>query len=446
MRLSRFTQTSTKDGLTAVFHALHPRPFFVEAASWNRFTAGESDEDIMSALHDSGLLTTIDEDIASVAAVENKSAMKDTMSILYLVMTKKCNFRCRQCFQPERQCSKQSNEPFMTEETARVAIDCFIRHLKMSECEAVEPQIQFYGGEPLLNWPVLRSAVLYANERITDGSLPNDTKLVIVTNGSLVTAERAAFFAAHNVYVGLSVDGPRSLNDSYRHLPNGSGTYEMIKRALALLQEANVVLSLSVTITPAMVMDLPSIIRWAHDEMMVQALSFNLIGDSSLERLNEMERHAYAERAASGLVEAHRVARALGMTEDRMERKVNDFADGMFKYADCGALGNQLVVNPNGDIAFCHADGKYVVGNVSDASFNMFNVMRDHEWHQALPINNVDCHECAAISICGYGCFHHVVDRGLPTSDHDDVHCLHTKAAMEYLIWSLYDKTIQDER
>lgn len=443
MRLSRFTQTSTKDGLTAIFHALNPRPFFVEATAWDRFTSGESNEDIMSALRDSNLLTTIDEDVANIAAVERQSAMKDTMSILYLVMTKKCNFRCRQCFQPERQCLKQDDEPFMTDETAKAGIDCFVRHLNMSEYEAVEPQIQFYGGEPLLNWPVLKSAILYANKNIADGSLLSDTRLVIVTNGSLMTSERALFFSKNNVYVGLSVDGPRQLSDGYRHLPNGSGTYDLIKRALGLLQENNVVLSLSVTITPAMVMDLPSIIRWAHDEMGVNALSFNLIGDSSLERLNEMERHEYAERAASGLVEAHRVARALNMTEDRMERKVNDFADGIFKYADCGALGNQLVVNPNGDIAFCHADGKYVVANVSDTTFNMFDIMRDHAWRQALPINDERCHNCAAVSICGYGCFHHVVDRGLPVSEHDDVHCLHTKAAMEHLVWSLYDKTIR---
>lgn len=279
----------------------------------------------------------------------------------------------------------------------------------------------------------------YVRGRIATGDLSDDTKLVVVTNGSLITRDRAEYMATNGVAVGLSVDGPRRLNDGYRHLASGGGTYHLIKRALGYLKEAGVLVSLSVTITPAMVADLPAIIRWVHEEMGVEALSFNLIGDSSLERLGEISRADYIAMAAEGMIAAHKLARQLGMTEDRVERKIGDFADGVFKYADCGALGNQLVVNPDGGVAYCHANGDYVIGNVSDPNLNVFDFMRDHEWRWALPIHNAHCLDCFALATCGYGCFHHPVDRGLSVSDGDDAHCAHTKATMEYMIWFLHE-------
>lgn len=445
MHLSRYLSTYSRNGIVAIFHSLHPEPAYIEEKRWQEFLENASTEqpDWIVTLQGLGLLMNekdIDEETRQQTIAE--SSLSRTMSILYLVLTKGCNFCCRQCFQPERKGLIKPDNSMMTVQTAEAAVDQFIRHIEISENLPIEPQIQFYGGEPLMNWKTLRAAVIYAKAKIAEGSLPDDTKMSVVTNGSLLDEAKAEFLAEQGVGVGLSIDGPRELNDDYRKMVGKQvSTYDLAQKAAQVLTDAGIQFSLSITITPKMVHDLPAAIRWAHDEMKVKDVSFNLIGDSSLERLGEITRDKYAQTAAEQMVFAHILAREWSMSEDRMERKMRDFADRLFKYVDCGALGNQLVVNPHGEIAFCHADSAYEVGHVDDSSFNMFGKMQDHEWRKALPIYMEDCQSCPALSICGYGCFHHATNRGLPVTAMDDVHCAHTKKAMEYLIWALYDKT-----
>ncbi len=445
MHLSRYLSTYTRNGIVAIFHSLHPEPIYIDEKRWQDFLKNQSTNQAewITTLKELGLLLVEkdnDEEVRQQTIAE--SSLTTTMSILYLVLTKGCNFCCRQCFQPERKSLTKPDNSMMTVETAKAAIDQFIRHIDISETLPIEPQVQFYGGEPFMNWKTLQAAVLYIKAKMAEEALPDDTKMAVVTNGSLLDEAKAVFLAEQGVGVGLSIDGPRELNDDYRKIIGKQvSTYDLAQRAANILTDAGIQFSLSITITPKMVHDLPAVIRWARNEMKVSDVSFNLIGDSSLERLGEISRDKYAQIAAEQMVFAHVLARKCSMSEDRMERKMRDFADRVFKYVDCGALGNQLVVNPGGEIAFCHADSEYEVGHVNDGDFNMFTIMQTHEWRKALPIYTEACQNCPALSICGYGCFHHATSRSLPVTAMDDVHCTHTKKAMEYLIWKLYDKT-----
>jgi radical SAM protein with 4Fe4S-binding SPASM domain len=148
---------------------------------------------------------------------------------------------------------------------------------------------------------------------------------------------------------------------------------------------------------------------------------------------------AYNKKLAKGLVEAYDLAMALGVYEDRVARKADDFAEHMFRSVDCGAVGNQLVVEPNGDISFCHASSAYTIGSVRNPEFIVFDHPEILKWEQALPLWNPRCQDCPAIAICGYGCFHHVLELEKPLEEGDGQFCLHTKAVMEYLLWQLYE-------
>lgn len=329
----------------------------------------------------------------------------------------------------------------MSEQVARLALDAFARHLAESEDKALEPQIQLYGGEPLLNQKTLRFAVSYARKLQSEGTLPADLQLIIVTNGSLVTEDIARYFAENRIGVGLSVDGPAIENDEYRRTAKGQGTYAAIVQALRLLQQHGVSVTLSVTVNPNIVGKLPEIIRWAKQDMGVESIGFNPIGGKSFGYTGTpMKVETYGKTLAAGLVEAFCIGRDIDLYEDRVGRKVDDFIAESFRAVDCGAVGNQLVVFPDGGIGFCHASEDYRVGTVFDPMFRIFQHQRIEAWKAALPLRQPMCLTCPAISVCGYGCFHNVLEAGKPLEDRDTQFCLHSRTVMDFLVWDLYEK------
>lgn len=451
MIFSRYLREVSRGDTIAVFHALHPVPIFLNTDEWFRYKENpDEDEELKHWSLDQGILVnSVADDDAIRDDIKTWTLDGKMMSILYLVLTKACNFRCRQCFQYERHPDIHpdlvGSSSLMTSEIARAGIDNFASHIAESDADDLETQIYFYGGEPLLNWKVLVEAIEYADS-MRGVRLPEETTYMIVCNGSLVDDEKAEFFVKHNVSVGLSMDGPKEKNDAFRLSARGEGTFDVIERALRVLQRHGVNVTLSVTVNPNIVHDLPDIVRWAKDEMAVESISFNFVGGSSYAYTGaEMSLEEYNSVLAQRMVEAYVVAREIGIYEDKVARKVDDFIDHSFKAVDCGAINNQLVVQPDGSAAFCHASNDYNVGSVADPNFRIFGHPDIEAWEAALPINNPACQSCPAISICGYGCFHHVRELGRPLSGKDTQFCRHTKTVMEFLVWDLLKKSQQEK-
>lgn len=450
MIFSRYLREMSQDGTTAVFHALRPTPVFLDTDSWGRYKEDpERDDKLKYWLVDQGILVNASADDDMFRDEIRKRALgQKMMSILYLVLTKACNFRCRQCFQYERHPDihpeLSGSALLMTVEVARSGINSFAKHIAESDSDELETQIYFYGGEPLLNWKVLVEAIEYADS-LKGSRLPEGTTYMIVCNGSLVDDKKAAFFAKHNVSVGLSMDGPKEKNDAFRLSARGEGTFDVIEKALRVLQRYGVNVTLSITVNPNIVHDLPDIVRWAKDEMRVESISFNFVGGASYVYTGaEMSLEECNSVLAQKMIEAYVVAREIGIYEDKVARKVDDFVDHSFRAVDCGAINNQLVVQPDGNIAFCHASNDYNVGSVTDSDFRIFGHPDIKVWEDSLPINNPFCQGCPAMSICGYGCFHHVRELGRPLADKDNQFCRHTKAVMEFLVWDLWERSRQN--
>jgi len=439
----------SQGNITAVFHALHPMPIFLDTDNWRKYKKNpESDDELRSLFFDQKILvdSSVDDDVLRESIRERMLGRK-MMSILYLVLTKACNFRCRQCFQYERHLDIHPElhnlSSLMTTEVARAGIDSFVRHIIESDSDELETQIYFYGGEPLLNWKVLVEAVEYADS-LKESCLPKETIYMIVCNGSLVDDEKAEFFAKHKISVGLSLDGPKEKNDEFRLSARGKGTFDVIEKALRLLQKHGVNVTLSITVNPNIVYDLPDIVRWAKNEMKVESISFNFVGGASYSYTGAgMPPEEYDSVLAQKMIEAYVIAREIGIYEDKVARKIDDFVDHSFRIADCGAVNNQLVIQPDGQISFCHASNDYNVGSVADKNFRIFGHPSIKAWEDVLPINNSSCQNCPSISICGYGCFHHVRELEKSLVDKDSQFCLHTKAVMEFLIWDLWKKLQQ---
>jgi His-Xaa-Ser system radical SAM maturase HxsB len=117
----------------------------------------------------------------------------------------------------------------MSRETADRALDLVFR----SPAPAIK--IEFQGGEPLLNFPLVEHIVLQAEER--NAAHRRHLEFVIATNLALVTDDILRFCAAHRVLISTSLDGPRDLHNRNRPRP-GSDSYERAVAGIARARDA----------------------------------------------------------------------------------------------------------------------------------------------------------------------------------------------------------------
>jgi uncharacterized protein len=118
----------------------------------------------------------------------------------------------------------------MSAETARKAINYLT-----SATHSKQLSLIFWGGEPLLNYSLIRWCVEYSGRF-------NDFKWTysLITNGVLIDEEKARFFAQNNFTIGISIDGTKEIHDSKRVRSDGSGTFDEAARGADLLYKASV--------------------------------------------------------------------------------------------------------------------------------------------------------------------------------------------------------------
>lgn len=145
---------------------------------------------------------------------------KPVVKSLCLHVAHDCNLRCKYCFASTGHFG--GKRTLMSLETGEKAIDFLIEQSgPRKHCE-----IDFFGGEPLMNWEVVREIVSYGKKRAADAG--KIFKFTLTTNGVLLTPEITDFLNRENISVVLSLDGRAQVNDQMRPFPNGKGSYEHI--------------------------------------------------------------------------------------------------------------------------------------------------------------------------------------------------------------------------
>jgi len=134
-----------------------------------------------------------------------------------------CNLRCAYCFAGTG--SFGGKRELMSLETGKKAIDFVLeasRH--RNHCE-----VDFFGGEPLLNFAVLKQLVAYGRERAQ--ARHKTIKFTLTTNGVLLSEEVQQFLEEEDISVVLSLDGRKEVHDRMRPLKGGQGSYDLaVKR------------------------------------------------------------------------------------------------------------------------------------------------------------------------------------------------------------------------
>jgi uncharacterized protein len=153
--------------------------------------------------------------------------LRDGLYQLTLGVTEDCNLRCRYCvFSEAYPLTRNASGAMMDYSTAKKALDTYISLIREGqEYNPVrKPSIGFYGGEPLLNFDLIKKCVLYLKAKYPEF----DYSFALTTNGTLLTEEREKFFREHKFLVNISIDGPKEEHDRNRVFPNGSGTFDSI--------------------------------------------------------------------------------------------------------------------------------------------------------------------------------------------------------------------------
>lgn len=155
---------------------------------------------------------------------------------LILEMSMACNFRCRYCCYGEHyQNTRNHGKELMCYETAKEAVDFYMSHFETFGRGNIwrNPIVAFYGGEPLLNYEVIRQVVEYIEVSYAD----HDVEYTITTNGYLLTEDKMNFFVKHNFSLIVSFDGNQENHDRNRVDLSGRGTYEQVYRAVRTFKD-----------------------------------------------------------------------------------------------------------------------------------------------------------------------------------------------------------------
>ena len=421
----------------AIFHELHPDPIFCRSDQWNKLCAGITDglETLVDDLQEKKLVATASNDDVefetAIAALERKLSQP---TILYLMTAQGCNFGCTYC--PVPAMAKRYGETLLSCEDALAGIDLWQEHLRERYDASAEYFVIFYGGEPLLNKETIKVSLARIEEKKVSGALPPNVNAMIVTNGSLIDDETVSLCQKHEVTVAVGLDGPRALNDGMKIDSNGGGTFDRIVGSINLLVKGGVRTNASVSITPHNI-DYIAEYSTFFRSLGVEKFGFNFLkGRLLLELVGRDGLEMYYRQASWNIIEQARCQGKPGF-EYQMEKKQNAFDQKDFFPVDCTCYGNQLVIQPDGQISNCPFC-KTWLGHVRsvEKDFRIWNQPIIKEWRRRLPIY----HPGDAKALSGGGCAWSSTEiMGNPLAT-DDASQIFAEEVLDELIWSRYHR------
>jgi uncharacterized protein len=151
---------------------------------------------------------------------------------LILGVTEECNLRCHYCvYGDSYDAFRRRSSRRMPPEVARAALELFFATSRTDEGVFVS----FYGGEPLLNLPLIRECVRYVQKHFAD----RNVRFNLTTNGVPLTDEVADFLVRNDFLMRLSLDGPEQLHDANRVDHRGRGSFSAVWENLTQLLHRN---------------------------------------------------------------------------------------------------------------------------------------------------------------------------------------------------------------
>ncbi len=340
------------------------------------------------------------------APVASPPRKRIPLTTLVLNVTSKCNLACTYCYEyGEDRIVEASRKPrFMNEETARQSVDFMFAE----SGESPVVHLTFFGGETLLNFKVLKSALSYAKDRAATLGKTVDTSLT--TNATLLREEIVDWIVENDVGVTVSMDGGREQQDRFRVFNNGMGSYDVVLPNIRMLLERHRrrPVGARVTLTKQN-LDVESIYRHLRDELGFWEVGFAPVTtswqrDYAIQEDGFEEMLSQFQRLAQEFLHYALAGKHHGFSNVR--DTLEEIHKGMSKAYPCGAGIGLMGVATDGDVALCHrfaGSDSHKIGSVTegvDRSKQEDFLMKHHI------ANKTDCSTCWARPLCAGGCYH----------------------------------------
>ena len=356
---------------------------------------GEVYEDIKE-LAKAGQLFTKDIYEQYIGAVKQR---KTVVKALCLHIAHDCNLACKYCFAEEGE--YHGRRALMSFEVGKKALDFLIANSGNRR----NLEVDFFGGEPLMNWQVVKDLVAYGREqeKIHDKNF----RFTITTNGVLLNDEIQEFVNKEMDNVVLSLDGRQEVNDHMRPFRNGKGSYDLIVPKFRKLAESRNQQKYYVRGTFTR-----ENLDFSKDVLHFADLGFEQI---SIEPVvgEDTDFYSIQKEHLPQIFEEYDILAKELIKREKEGRGVNFFhfmidLDGgpciSKRLSGCGSGTEYLAVTPWGDLYPCHqfvGDEDFLMGNVDDG---ITRPEIAEEFRGCSVYSKDKCKNCFAKFYCSGGC------------------------------------------
>lgn len=310
-----------------------------------------------------------------------------------------CNLACRYCFAEEGE--YHGRRALMSFEVGKKALDFLVEN----SGNRTNLEVDFFGGEPLMNWQVVKELVEYG--RSLEEPFHKKFRFTLTTNGVLLNDEILEFANREMANIVLSIDGRKEINDTMRPFRGGQGSYELIVPKFQKVAESRGQTRYYVRGTFTR-----NNLDFSKDVLHLADLGFQQI---SVEPVVAGPEDDYAIRESDIPQLREEYDRlAAEMIKRRKEGKGFNFFHFMIdleggpcvakRLSGCGSGTEYLAVTPWGDLYPCHqfvGNEKFLMGNVEEGILR--EDIRD-EFKCCNVYSKNKCKKCFAKFYCSGGC------------------------------------------
>lgn len=327
-----------------------------------------------------------------------KYSVASPVKAMCLNIAHDCQLRCKYCFASTGDFGQ--GRKLMTYETGKNAIDFLLKN----SADRTNLELDFFGGEPLMNFKVVKQIVEYARSR--EAEYNKHFRFTITTNGLLLDDEKIEFINKEMSNVVLSIDGRKEINDYFRVLPNGQGCYDMILPKYKKLVEGRGDREYYVRGTFT-----NKNLDFSNDVFALYEAGFDQISIEPV--VGEGDEYALTEKELPAVFKEYENLANRILKNEKNGGKFNffhfmiDLDQGpcaIKRLRGCGCGNEYVAITPDGDIYPCHqfvGMEEYKMGNIDEGTFNQ-DMKKD--FANCHVYSKPECKKCWAKFYCSGGC------------------------------------------
>ena len=310
-----------------------------------------------------------------------------------------CNLRCEYCFAGKG--SYSGERSVMPVETGKKAIDYLVAHSQGRH----NLEVDFFGGEPLLNFPLIKEVVAYA--RSLEKEKDKLFRFTVTTNGMLLDDEKIDYINREMYNVVLSVDGRPEVNDRIRRRVDGSGCYEKImpnfKKLVARRGDGQYYIR--GTFTRYNLDFSEDVLHFYHegfDQISVEPVVAPASAPYALTEEHLPRIYEEYERLAQKIIDYRRAGKRFNFFHFMLDLDQGPCA--IKRLRGCGCGNEYVAVTPDGDVYPCHQFVGMPGYQMGDIWSGTIDQEMKADFAKATVYDKPECRTCWARFYCSGGC------------------------------------------